>query len=102
MKKSILLVGKDQPLWREWRSVTTDCQVAEKPWEAQFANSGAEALALSSQFQFDAVVADIALADMNGVDLLDQMMERYPGAVRVAMSDIADMASTVKCIGKAH
>lgn len=101
MKKNILLVGKDQPLWREWRSITAEAST-ESPWTAHFATSGAEALTLSTQYQFDAIVADICLADMNGVELLDQMMDRHPPAVRIAMSDIADMASTVKCIGKAH
>ena len=102
MKKSILLVGKDQALWHEWRGKNGSAADAQCVWTAEFAGTGLEAFALTNKFKFDAIVADITLPDMNGVELLDQLMDRHPKSLRIAMSDIADMASTVKCIGKAH
>ncbi len=102
MKKSILLVGKDQALWRDWRSLYAEPCATDSAWGAEFAVSGAEALALTGQSKFDAIVADISLPDMNGIELLDQVMEQQPQALRIAMSDIADMPNTAKCIGKAH
>jgi HD-like signal output (HDOD) protein len=102
MKKNILLVGKDPALVREWRNRIDDPANAQIVWTAEFAGTGAEAFGLTNKFKYDAIVADVCLPDMNGVELLDQIMDRHPGSIRVAMSDIADMANTVKCIGKAH
>jgi HD-like signal output (HDOD) protein len=102
MRKRILLVGKDQVLWREWRSHHPASSDPETVWSAEFAASGAEAFTLTNQSKFDAIVADIYLPDMTGVELLDQIMDRHPRALRIVMSDIADMPGTVKCIGKAH
>src|SRR5262249_15122981 len=97
--KRVLLVGEDQPLWREIRNQPSGFS---GQWQAEFAQTGPEALAQAEQGDFDAVVADVQLCDMNGVDLLDEIMRRQPKALRIVVSEHGDLESTVKCIGKAH
>jgi hypothetical protein len=46
MKKLLLCVGDEQPLWQELRLATTQ---PGSTWAAQFACTGAEATALASQ-----------------------------------------------------
>ena len=101
-KKNILLVGKDEALWREWREFAEQSPNCDQAWTPQFAESGRAALALCGRRQFDAVAAEICLPDMNGAELLDQVMESNPKATRILMSDLADMKSTAECIGKVH
>ena len=97
--KRVLFVGEDQPLWDEIRKYPPNFAVE---WTAKFAQTGPEALAWAEQGNFDAIVADVQLSDMSGVDLLDAVLRRQPKALRIVLSDHRDIQSTVKCIGKAH
>ena len=49
-----------------------------------------------------AVVADVNLSGKSGNELLDAFMRRQPKALRIIISDLADVESTMKCIGHAH
>jgi HD-like signal output (HDOD) protein/CheY-like chemotaxis protein len=69
---------------------------------AQRAASAAEAVASCEQASFDAVVADVCLSGMSGTDLLDALIERQPGAMRIVLSDLTDTENTMKCLGHAH
>jgi HD-like signal output (HDOD) protein/CheY-like chemotaxis protein len=97
--RRVLFVGEDQPLWQEVRNQPAGFSTQ---WTAEFAQTGPEALAWAEQGEFDAVVADVQLCDMSGVDLLDEIMRRQPKAFRIVVSEQGDMESTVRCIGKAH
>lgn len=99
MKKRILFVGGDPALCQEFQAQDNGPDAA---WTAQIALSGEEALALCYQASFDAVVADVRLAGMSGTELLDALMKRQPKAMRIVLSDLADIESTMKCIGHAH
>ena len=97
--KHVLCVGEDQPLWRELRKQSPSFS---GEWKPEFAQTGPEALAWAERGNFDAVVADVQLFDMSGVDLLDEIMQRQPSAFRIVLSEQGDLESTVRCIGKAH
>jgi HD-like signal output (HDOD) protein/CheY-like chemotaxis protein len=97
--KRVLCVGEDQPLWQE---ICNNPPGFANEWSAEFAQTGPEALVWAEQGNFDAVVADVQLFDMSGVDLLDAILQRQPQALRIVLSEHGDLQSTVKCIGKAH
>jgi len=97
--RRVLFVGEDQPLWQEIR---THPPGFSGEWAAEFAQTGPEAMAWAEQGNFDAVVADVQLFDMSGVELLDAILRRQPQAIRILLSEQADLVNTVKCIGRAH
>jgi HD-like signal output (HDOD) protein len=99
MKKRILFVGEDQVLYQEFLA---HCAGPESAWTVQHAGTEEEALALCHQQTIAAVVADVHLNGKSGNDLLDAFMRRQPKALRIIISDLADVASTMKCIGHAH
>ena len=99
MKKRILFVGQDQALCQEFQA---QCPGPESAWTVQHVGTEEEALALCHQQTIAAVVADVNLGGKNGTDLLDAFMRRQPKALRIIISDLSDVESTMKCIGHAH
>jgi HD-like signal output (HDOD) protein/ActR/RegA family two-component response regulator len=99
MKKRILFVGEDQALCQEFQA---HCPGPESVWTVQHVQTEEEALALCQQQTIAVVVADVNLNGKSGTDLLDAFMRRQPKALRLIISDLADVASTMKCIGHAH
>jgi HD-like signal output (HDOD) protein/CheY-like chemotaxis protein len=71
-------------------------------WEIALAESGAQALDLMAQSAFDVVVSDMRMPGMDGAELLNEVKERYPQAVRIILSGHSDERSIARCIGKAH
>lgn len=71
-------------------------------WEAVFARSGREALAILATAAFDAVVTDMRMPEMNGAELLDEIRKRYPNLVRIVLSGQTDTASIVRSIDSVH
>jgi len=99
MKKRILFVSEDQALCQEFQA---QCPGPESVWTVQHVRTEEEALALCLQQTIAVIVADVNLNGKSGNDLLDAFMRRQPKALRIVISDLADVASTVKCIGHAH
>ena len=99
MRKRILFVGEDQPLWQEFERFSSD---PDSPWSVDYARTAPEALALIEHFTFDAAIVDEDLADVEGVDLLDKIMQGQPKMLRLILSDLDNAMSTVKCVGRAH
>lgn len=100
MKKRILFVGDDQALFQEF---TQQSGGPDAAWEALSAPSGEEALALCRDSQFDAVVTGSRLrGELTGVALLDTLVDQHPNVMRLVLSDLSDVQSTMKCIGQAH
>ena len=71
-------------------------------WEMVFVKSGHEALELMSQTPFDVVVSDMRMPQMNGAELLAEVLKRYPQTVRLILSGHADKDLTLKCVGSTH
>ena len=99
MTGRVLLVGPEQPLWKELRA---GWGAENSAWKTEFAESGEEALALLARFNYTAVVADIHLPDMRGLELLDEVLRRQPKVVRIVVSEVTDTVGTVQCIGTSH
>jgi putative nucleotidyltransferase with HDIG domain len=97
MKKQILFVGEDQQLGQEFEN--TD--VAGE-WSVLLARTNAEALELTGLNRFDVVVADTQLAEIYGVDFLDKILSCQPRALRIVLSEIADVQQTMHCVGRMH
>lgn len=89
MKKYTLLFIDDDDmllagLRRMLHSVDDEC------WEFRFASSGAAGLKKLDEMDIDAVVADMNMPLMNGLDLLTQVRVLYPAVMRIMMTGRSD------------
>jgi putative nucleotidyltransferase with HDIG domain len=71
-------------------------------WTMQFAASGHEAIGCLDRDGFDAVVTDLRMPDMDGVELLTVVMERHPNVARIVLSGEIDPAVGLKAVRCAH
>ncbi len=59
-------------------------------WEIEVAENGEEVLDIMSRNPFDVVVPDIRIQEMDGIELLGIVSERYPETVRIIHSELSD------------
>ena len=71
-------------------------------WHTEFASNGREALRLLSESDYDVLVTDIRMPDMSGIELLQEVMEQFPGVVRLVLSGTTDQAITQCSATLAH
>lgn len=93
MKKRILFVDDDPSVLAGLRNLMHRERMR---WEAVFANSGASALHELSQARFDVIVSDMRMPEMDGVELLEQVRDRWPETARIMLSGSADREEVVR------
>jgi HD-like signal output (HDOD) protein len=71
-------------------------------WDMQFVASARQALEAFTTAPFDVVVSDMRMPEMDGADLLNEVMNRYPTTIRLILSGHADNTAIMKSIGVAH
>lgn len=71
-------------------------------WRMRFANSGPAALEALAQEPADVVVSDMRMPNMDGSELLSDVMRLYPETVRVVLSGQAEPESIVRATRAAH
>jgi response regulator RpfG family c-di-GMP phosphodiesterase len=64
------------------------------------APGGAEALALMAERDFDLVISDMRMPEMDGAAFLEQVRQRHPATVRILLTGYADIESTVAAINR--
>ena len=99
MNRKVLFVDNDtdttQGFKKRFRSMYRE-------WEIESVVSKNEALGLISKSPFDAVVADILIQGMDGIELLDTVNERYPETVRIIHSAYTDPEMVLKSKNTVH
>ena len=71
-------------------------------WQMVFANSGRQALELLAESEFDLLVTDMRMPDMNGIELLSEVLKRHPQVIRIVLSGTADQELTMQSVALAH
>ncbi|MFH0925428.1 MAG: response regulator [bacterium] len=71
-------------------------------WEMEFVTSGKEALALMKTRPFDVVISDMRMPDIDGAQLLKEIMDIYPQTIRFILSGHCDKEMILKTIGPTH
>src|ERR1700743_763565 len=84
------------------RGIARLLQPMYKEWEMEFVNNGTKALGRMAEVRFDVVVSDMRMPGMNGAELLNEVMKRYPRTVRLILSGFADRELILKCVGSTH
>lgn len=99
LMKRILFVD-DEPLLLE----VIEARLFERSgnWEMDFAESGDRALKLMFQKQYDVVVCDMRMPEMDGIEVLTHVMQRHPNTTRIMLSGQTDCGQTSRLEGTAH
>ena len=71
-------------------------------WDMHFVESGDEALAFMNDRNVDVVVSDMRMPNMNGIQLLQEIREVTPGAVRIILSGQTDDEVVYRAFGPAQ
>jgi len=71
-------------------------------WCPQFAESAEAALQRLEREPYDVLVTDLRMPKMDGLSLLRQTAERFPGVVRIAISGHVEEAMALRAIPMAH
>lgn len=71
-------------------------------WTMDFVESGREALEKLAQEEYDAVISDMRMPEMNGAQLLNEIKNRYPGIVRFILSGHSDRELIMQSVGCTH
>ena len=98
-KKRILFVDDEQSVLLVLQAFM---QRLSDEWETSCVEGGRQALALMSKQPFDVAITDMRMPDMNGTELLNEVMKRYPKTVRIVLSGHADEQTVQESVGVAH
>lgn len=71
-------------------------------WEMTFVTSGKEALQLMRQKSFDAIVSDMMMPEIDGVQLLTAVMKQFPQTIRFILSGQMSNEELIRAIGPCH
>ncbi len=71
-------------------------------WDMFFTKSGEDALKLMESTSYDVVVSEMNLSEMDGVELFDIIMQKYPGTSRIMYSENTDTKMTSNAIRCTH
>ena len=99
MKKRILFVDDEQSLLDGLRRALRG---QRKEWDMSFALSGAEALQMAAEQPFDAVVTDMRMPGMDGIQLLEKLIKDHDYLVRVVLSGHSDEEMTLRSVELTH
>ena len=98
-QSAILFVGDNTNVLDGLRRTSCSTQGS---WRAVFAASGEKALGIMTKRTFVAIVSDLRMPDMGGVELLTKVKERYPQVVRIALSEHAERGTIFCSLKAAH
>ncbi len=73
-----------------------------KEWDLHFAEGGHQALSMMEESAADIVISDMRMPNMDGAELLQEVMHRYPSTVRIILSGQSDQLAMLKCMEPAH
>ena len=96
MKYCILYVDDESD------NLTAFQAVFRRQFQVLVAQGGQEALALLEQENVDLIISDQRMPGMTGVELLEQVKERYPDVIRMVLTGYSDMQAIVDAINKGN
>lgn len=98
-KKRILFVD-DEP--KVLRGIQRMMMTIQHDWEINFAESGDSALELMASEPYEVIISDMRMPGMTGSELLDEVKNKFPTTVRIALSGQVDNKDFIKSVGPIH
>jgi HD-like signal output (HDOD) protein/CheY-like chemotaxis protein len=100
MDKRRLLFVDDEPM--VLKGLQRTLRSMRREWEMAFVASGREALRALETRDFDVVISDMRMPEMDGAQLLEIVKQDYPQVVRIILSGQLDREMTLKSVRLAH
>jgi HD-like signal output (HDOD) protein/CheY-like chemotaxis protein len=99
MPKRLLFVDDESMLLDGLRRVLRGMR---GDWDMHFLTSAHAALEALQQENYDAIITDMRMPEMDGAKLLDLVKERHPSVIRMVLSGQASRAAVLCSIAPAH
>jgi len=99
VKKRILFVDDEAPILNGLR---VRLHRIRAKWDMQFVESGVQAVEALERTPFDVVVTDMRMPGMDGAELLRIVRDRWPQAIRIALSGYAELQQVIRLVPYAH
>jgi len=91
----ILIVDDEAPVVRSLQRA-----LRKEPYEIFIAGNGAEALEQLSQHHIHMVLTDFRMPDMNGVELVEKIKEKYPDVIRIVLSGYSESWAVIDAVNR--
>ncbi len=72
----------------------------DEPYNTLFANSGKEALEILEKKEVHVLVTDMRMPEMDGLELLKIVKERYPDIIRMVLSGYTQVSTLLTAINQ--
>ena len=89
-----ILIVDDEPKIRSFIGRA----LAAAGYATEFADSGAEGLRRALATRYDLVILDLVMPDLDGRQVLGQLLAARPGQAVIVLSCVADVAAKVDCL----
>jgi two-component system, NtrC family, response regulator AtoC len=89
-----LLLVDDEPALR---TVIAE-RLREQGFEVTEADAGERALELLSEFAFDIVISDLRLPGVDGQQVIEEALKRYPGIIAIVVTGYGTVKDAVEAI----
>jgi len=99
MRKRLLFVDDEQMILDGLRRALWSMR---SDWDMQFVSSGKDALEALDRESFDAIISDMRMPQMDGVQLLDTVKEKHGQMVRIILSGQASKEAVLRSVLPAH
>lgn len=71
-------------------------------WDVYFCTTGQEALTIINRQPVDAIITDLRMPSMSGIELLEQVIQHFPSIIRMIMSGNVEEPSAYRAASLAH
>jgi DNA-binding response OmpR family regulator len=78
--------------------ITTAAILEQEGYDVATASDGREALAMAARADYDLVLTDLRMDDMDGSALLHELQQRHPGVVTVVLTGYASIESSIDAL----
>lgn len=99
MKKHILFVDNDEEILT---LIKAKLNKDREHWDIEFVGGGAKALSKLESSHYDAIISDIEMPGMTGVELLRQVKTKHPGVVRILHSGQSSKEVSIQSQAVSH
>ncbi|MBN1766116.1 MAG: HDOD domain-containing protein [Sedimentisphaerales bacterium] len=99
VKRKILFVDDEQNVLDGLRRMLRSMR---HEWEMIFTTRGREALEILDRESIDIIISDMRMPDMDGIELSNEVKNRHPQVVRLALSGQTSKKAILESVGPIH